>query len=72
MVARVLAIIGMVGVALMAFILMTSNPFNRILPDFPLDGADLNPLLQDIGLIVHPPILYTVLLCRLLLRWRVC
>ena len=58
MVARVLAIIGMVGVALMSFILMTSNPFNRILPDFPLDGADLNPLLQDIGLIVHPPILY--------------
>ncbi len=58
MVARVLAIIGMVGVALMAFILITSNPFNRILPDFPLDGADLNPLLQDIGLIVHPPILY--------------
>ena len=58
MVARVLAIIGMVGVALMSFILMTSNPFNRILPDFPLDGADLNPLLQDIGLIIHPPILY--------------
>jgi cytochrome c-type biogenesis protein CcmF len=37
---------------------ITSNPFNRILPDFPMDGADLNPLLQDIGLIIHPPMLY--------------
>jgi cytochrome c-type biogenesis protein CcmF len=58
MVARVLAIIGMVGVALMSFVLITSNPFKRILPDFPMDGADLNPLLQDPGLIIHPPILY--------------
>ncbi|PTQ89361.1 heme lyase CcmF/NrfE family subunit [Agitococcus lubricus] len=58
MVARVLSIMGMVSVALIAFILVTSNPFNRILPDFPIDGADLNPLLQDPGLIIHPPMLY--------------
>ncbi|MFM6992273.1 MAG: heme lyase CcmF/NrfE family subunit [Rhodoferax sp.] len=58
MIARVLAIMGMVNVAMMAFVLMTSNPFRRLLPDFPMNGADLNPLLQDPGLIVHPPLLY--------------
>lgn len=58
MIARVLAIMGMVGVALIAFVIFTSNPFKRLLPDFPIDGADLNPLLQDIGLIIHPPMLY--------------
>lgn len=58
MIARVLAIMGMVSVALIAFVVFTSNPFNRLLPDFPIDGADLNPLLQDIGLIIHPPMLY--------------
>ncbi|HNL80319.1 MAG TPA: cytochrome c biogenesis protein CcsA, partial [Agitococcus sp.] len=58
MIARVLAIMGMVGVALISFVILTSNPFNRLLPDFPIDGADLNPLLQDIGLIIHPPMLY--------------
>lgn len=58
MIARVLAIMGMVSVALIAFVVFTSNPFNRLLPDFPMDGADLNPLLQDIGLIIHPPMLY--------------
>ncbi|HAS30602.1 MAG TPA: heme lyase NrfEFG subunit NrfE, partial [Alcanivorax sp.] len=41
-----------------AFMLFTSNPFDRSLPWFPIDGADLNPLLQDPGLIIHPPMLY--------------
>ena len=58
MIARVLAIMGMVSIALISFVILTSNPFNRLLPDFPIDGADLNPLLQDIGLIIHPPMLY--------------
>lgn len=58
MIARVLAIMGWVSVALIAFVILTSNPFNYLLPDFPIDGADLNPLLQDIGLIIHPPMLY--------------
>lgn len=58
MVARVLAILGGISVAFMLFILLTSNPFRRLLPDFPPDGNDLNPLLQDPGLIFHPPMLY--------------
>ena len=58
MVARVLAIIGMIGVGFILFTLLTSNPFERVLPSVPQDGADLNPLLQDFGLIVHPPTLY--------------
>ncbi|HET8731200.1 MAG TPA: heme lyase CcmF/NrfE family subunit [Moraxellaceae bacterium] len=58
MVARVLALLGAVSVAFLLFILLTSNPFARLLPDFPPDGNDLNPLLQDPGLIVHPPMLY--------------
>ncbi|KFC49924.1 cytochrome C biogenesis protein CcmF, partial [Halomonas sp. SUBG004] len=45
-------------VGFLLFILMTSNPFERLLPNMPQDGADLNPLLQDFGLIVHPPMLY--------------
>ncbi len=56
--ARVLAILGFVAVGFLMFILFTSNPFDRILPMPPQDGADLNPLLQDIGLILHPPVLY--------------
>lgn len=56
--ARVLAVMGLLGVGFISFILFTSNPFLRLLPDFPLDGNDLNPLLQDIGLIIHPPMLY--------------
>ena len=56
--ARVLAVMGLLGVGFTSFILFTSNPFLRLLPDFPLDGNDLNPLLQDIGLIIHPPMLY--------------
>ncbi|ARU57255.1 cytochrome c-type biogenesis protein CcmF [Oleiphilus messinensis] len=58
MLARVLSVMGMIGVGFLLFILATSNPFNRYLPQSPTDGADLNPLLQDFGLIVHPPMLY--------------
>ncbi|WP_339897962.1 heme lyase CcmF/NrfE family subunit [uncultured Gilvimarinus sp.] len=56
--ARVLAIMGFVATGFLMFILFTSNPFDRILPLAALDGADLNPLLQDPGLIFHPPLLY--------------
>ena len=58
MVARVIAVMGMVGVGFTLFTLFTSNPFDRSLPSIPMDGADFNPLLQDFGLIVHPPTLY--------------
>jgi cytochrome c-type biogenesis protein CcmF len=58
MVALVLAVMGMVGVGFVSFMLFTSNPFDRLLPLSPTDGADLNPLLQDVGLIFHPPLLY--------------
>jgi len=58
MVARVLSIMGMVSVAMLAFIVLTSSPFIHNLDALPVDGADLNPLLQDFGLIVHPPMLY--------------
>ena len=57
-VARVLAVMGLIAVGFLSFLLFTSNPFLRTLPDFPIDGRDLNPLLQDFGLIVHPPMLY--------------
>ncbi|AMO57536.1 cytochrome C biogenesis protein CcmF [Endozoicomonas montiporae] len=56
--ARVLSVLGMISVGFLLFILFTSNPFARILPFPPLDGNDLNPLLQDFGMIVHPPMLY--------------
>ena len=58
MVSRVLSVMGMISVGFLLFMLLTSNPFDRVLPWFPLDGADLNPLLQDPGLIIHPPMLY--------------
>ncbi|WP_111497691.1 heme lyase CcmF/NrfE family subunit [Marinobacter bohaiensis] len=58
LVAQVLSIMGIVSVAFLLFILLTSNPFERLLPNVPADGADLNPLLQDFGLVVHPPMLY--------------
>ncbi len=58
MLARVLSVMGMIAVGFMAFSLFTSNPFERLLPGIPADGRDLNPLLQDFGLIIHPPILY--------------
>jgi cytochrome c-type biogenesis protein CcmF len=58
MLARVLAVMGMISVGFLSFLIITSNPFQRLLPQIPGDGRDLNPLLQDIGLIVHPPMLY--------------
>lgn len=56
--AQVLAVMGMVSVGFLLFILLTSNPFARTLPDFPIEGRDLNPMLQDPGIILHPPMLY--------------
>ncbi len=58
MLARVLSVMGMVATGFISFLLITSSPFLRYLPRHPVDGADLNPLLQDFGLIVHPPMLY--------------
>lgn len=58
MLARVLAVMGMISVGFLLFLIVTSNPFERLLPNSPVDGRDLNPLLQDFGLIVHPPMLY--------------
>ena len=58
LVSRVLAVMGFISVGFYLFVLLTSNPFDRSLPFFPLEGSDLNPLLQDIGLILHPPMLY--------------
>ena len=55
--ARVIAVQGMIGAAFLAFCIFTSNPFLRVAP-VPLDGQDLNPLLQDPGLAFHPPFLY--------------
>lgn len=56
-VARVLGVMGLVSVGFLCFMLFTSNPFDRLLPAAP-DGRDLNPLLQDFGMIIHPPMLY--------------
>jgi cytochrome c-type biogenesis protein CcmF len=56
--ARVLAVMGMIAVGFLLFVIFTSNPFERVLPFAPVEGNDLNPLLQDFGLIVHPPMLY--------------
>jgi len=58
MLARVLGVLGLVAIGFYSFLIFTSNPFERLLPQFPVDGADLNPLLQDFGLIIHPPMLY--------------
>ncbi|MFC0245252.1 heme lyase CcmF/NrfE family subunit [Falsochrobactrum ovis] len=55
--ANVIAVQGWMTTAFLAFIIATSNPFTRIFPA-PLEGADLNPILQDIGLAIHPPMLY--------------
>jgi cytochrome c-type biogenesis protein CcmF len=55
--ARTLSVQSMIAFAFLLFILMTSNPFERLSPP-PVDGRDLNPLLQDIGLALHPPMLY--------------
>jgi cytochrome c-type biogenesis protein CcmF len=56
-VARVISVMGMVSVGFLSFILFTSNPFDR-LARAPAEGRDLNPLLQDPGLVIHPPLLY--------------
>jgi cytochrome c-type biogenesis protein CcmF len=55
--ARVLAVLGWISVGFLLFILLTSNPFGRLIPSA-AEGLDLNPLLQDFGLIIHPPLLY--------------
>jgi cytochrome c-type biogenesis protein CcmF len=55
--ANVLSVQALITVAFLLFILLTSNPFERLLPA-PLEGQDLNPILQDVGLAVHPPLLY--------------
>lgn len=57
MLARVLAVMGMISVGFLLFMLLTSNPFDRVFPPL-AEGNDLNPLLQDPGLIFHPPLLY--------------
>jgi len=57
MVARVVGVMGLVGAGFLLFILFTSNPFTRLIPAAE-DGQDLNPLLQDPGLVLHPPMLY--------------
>ena len=57
MIARVLGVMGLVSVGFLLFMLLTSDPFARVFP-VPEDGADLNPLLQDPGLVIHPPMLY--------------
>jgi cytochrome c-type biogenesis protein CcmF len=56
-VARVLGIMGLLSVGFLLFILLTSNPFERLIPAAE-DGRDLNPLLQDPGMVIHPPMLY--------------
>ena len=55
--ARVLGVLGAIAVGFLLFVLFTSNPFDRVWPPAP-DGQGLNPLLQDFGLAVHPPLLY--------------
>ncbi|MFL5137266.1 MAG: heme lyase CcmF/NrfE family subunit, partial [Microvirga sp.] len=57
MTARVLGVMGLISAGFLAFMLFTSNPFDRQLPPVP-DGQDLNPLLQDPGMVFHPPMLY--------------
>jgi cytochrome c-type biogenesis protein CcmF len=57
MVARVLGVMGLVSVGFLALLLFTSSPFERLFP-VPADGRDLNPLLQDLGMVSHPPLLY--------------
>jgi len=55
--ARVIGVLGLLSCGFLLFTLLTSNPFERLIPA-PADGADLNPLLQDPGLAIHPPLLY--------------
>ncbi|GIU33938.1 c-type cytochrome biogenesis protein CcmF [Shewanella colwelliana] len=55
--ARVLAVLAMITIGFTLFMVLTSSPFERLFP-IPLEGRDLNPMLQDVGLIFHPPMLY--------------
>ncbi|PIE44955.1 MAG: heme lyase NrfEFG subunit NrfE [Gammaproteobacteria bacterium] len=59
---KVLAVLGVIASGFLSFVILTSNPFMRLLPTnglaFPVEGKELNPMLQDIGLILHPPLLY--------------
>jgi len=55
--SRVLSVLGLVSIGFLLFVLLTSNPFERLFP-VPVDGSSLNPLLQDPGMAVHPPMLY--------------
>ena len=57
MVARILGVMGLISAGFLSFLLFTSNPFDRLLPPA-ADGRDLNPLLQDPGMVFHPPMLY--------------
>ncbi len=57
MTSRVLSVMGMLSIGFLLFIIFTSNPFERLFPAA-IDGKDLNPLLQDFGLVIHPPMLY--------------
>src|SRR4051812_7049133 len=57
MVARILAVMALISIGFLTFMLFTSNPFQRLLPAA-VDGRDLNPLLQDPGMVIHPPMLY--------------
>jgi cytochrome c-type biogenesis protein CcmF len=57
MIARILGVMGLIAMGFLLFIILTSNPFGRLLPGVP-DGNDLNPLLQDPGMVAHPPMLY--------------
>jgi len=57
LIGRVLGVLGIVNIGFLTFVLFTSNPFLRQFP-IPLDGRDLNPLLQDPGMAIHPPMLY--------------
>jgi cytochrome c-type biogenesis protein CcmF len=57
MVARVLGVMGLISTGFLLFMLLTSNPFDRLFPAA-ADGRDLNPLLQDPGMVIHPPMLY--------------
>ena len=73
---RVLGVMALMNLGFICFALFTSNPFLRLIPMTPADGADLNPLLQDFGLIVlHPPLLYVGyvgLACAVCLCWLLC
>ena len=56
--SHMLSVLAIISLGFLLFLIFTSNPFERILPIAPEEGGDLNPLLQDFGLIIHPPLLY--------------